>query len=293
MISEESLEQNMGRIEEIILRHSQRGMLTLRKELDPEYCTRAAEAILSWKSKSASPVVYLTTGFYVAGYAETDGPVGTAMLALALSHLGFEPVILTDKFCEGFFEPLGLQTRYLRIHAGEEEMKRLIDDDRPAGMISIERCGINSRNDYENMRGISIKENTAPCDEIFRMALLRGIPTVGVGDGGNEIGMGNVQEIIAQKLSLVPCIVKCTYLVIASVSNWGAYGLCAALSVLTGRKLMQDIEWVEAFLNRTVAIGSVDGVTHERIAHVDGYDETVEKEIVTALLNVAEGSNKT
>ena len=142
------------------------------------------------------------------------------------------------------------------------------------------------------MRGISIKENTAPCDDIFKMALQRGIPTVGVGDGGNEIGMGNVQEVIAQKLSLVPCVVKCTYLVIASVSNWGAYGLCAALSVLTSQQLVQDIGWVEAFLNRTVEIGSVDGVTHERIAHVDGYDETVEREIVTALRNTVEESVK-
>ena len=282
----------MGKIEEIVLRHSQRGMLTLQKGLDPEYCTKAAEAILSWKSENGPSAIYLTTGFYVAGYAETDGPVGTAMLALALSHLGFTPVILTDKFCEGFFEPLGLQTRYLKINAGQEEMERLIDDDHPVGMISIERCGINSRNDYENMRGISIKENTAPCDDIFKMALQRGIPTVGVGDGGNEIGMGNVQEVIAQKLSLVPCVVKCTYLVIASVSNWGAYGLCAALSVLTSQQLVQDIGWVEAFLNRTVEIGSVDGVTHERIAHVDGYDETVEREIVTALRNTVEESVK-
>ena len=38
----------------------------------------------------------------------------------------------------------------------------------------------------------------------------------------------------------------------------------------------------------TVDVGSVDGVTHQRVAHVDGYEAGVETEILTALAKAAE-----
>ena len=75
----------MERIEDIILRHSQRGMTKLRPYMDADYCRLAAEEIYSWKRG----VVFLTTGFYVAGYPETDGPTGTAVLASVLRDMGF------------------------------------------------------------------------------------------------------------------------------------------------------------------------------------------------------------
>ena len=109
------------------------------------------------------------------------------------------------------------------------------------------------------------------------------IRTVGVGDGGNEIGMGNVADIIEKELSLVPCVVKVDYLVIASVSNWGAYGLAAYLSIMEGKHLMPTYVWAAQYMKETVEIGSVDGITHERVTHVDGFDESVEQEILDAL----------
>ena len=39
----------MERIEDIILRHSQRGMTKLRPYMDANYCRLAAEEIYSWK----------------------------------------------------------------------------------------------------------------------------------------------------------------------------------------------------------------------------------------------------
>ncbi len=53
--------------------------------------------------------------------------------------------------------------------------------------------------------------NTARLDYLFE----HGIPSVGIGDGGNEIGMGNLAEVI-------PGVDR---LVLASVSNWGV--LCS------------------------------------------------------------------
>ncbi len=283
--------QILEEIDEIVLRHTQRGMHILRKHQKPELCKAAAREILSWEKGN----VLLATGFYVAGYAETDGPAGTMAVAKALQALGYHPVIVTDSFCKGFFEPENIETEYLPMDADDEACLAVLKKYRPVGMISIERCGKNTENDYANMRGVSIREHTAPVDRIFELAgpdapegAVR-VPTIGVGDGGNEIGMGNLADVIQKELSLVPCRVRTDILVTASVSNWGAYGIAAALEECSGQKVYTEIDKEPAdrkvmeFIQKTVEIGSVDGVTHERIAHVDGYADGEEEEILKAL----------
>jgi len=226
--------------------------------------------------------VLLTTGFYVAGHAETDGPAGTLVLAKALAGLGFDPVVVTDGYCRGFFEPEGLETVYMDPAAGEADYRALLEERDPVGLISVERCGTNVENDYANMRGVSIRDHSARLDLLFDLARGR-IPTVGVGDGGNEIGMGNLREPIREKLSLVPCRTEVDHLVIATVSNWGAYGIAACLEKLSGRPLMLSFDAIRAFLRRTVAMGSVDGVSGVPAETVDGFALGVEEEIVESL----------
>ncbi len=129
---------------------------------------------------------------------------------------------------------------------------------------------------------MSIKAHSARLDLLFDLA--RGtIPTVGVGDGGNEIGMGNLKDPIREKLSLVPCRTTVDHLVIATVSHWGAYGLAACLAKLSGRKLLLSFDAIRAFLRRTVALGSVDGMSGKPEERVDGFDLEVEEEIVESL----------
>ena len=269
----------MEHVEDIILRHSQRGMTKLRPHMKADYCRQAAEEIYSWKRG----VVLLTTGFYVAGYPETDGPTGTAMLASVLRDMGFRPVIVTEPENAELFTIRDFEVATAEVGVDADFFRQMIFEYHPVGMISIERCGLNAQNDYANMRGISISEHNAPTDILFQIAHEYDIRTVGVGDGGNEIGMGNVADIIEKELSLVPCIVKVDYLVIASVSNWGAYGLAAYLSIMEGKHLMPAYAWAADYMKETVEIGSVDGITHERVTHVDGFEESVEQEIIDAL----------
>lgn len=267
-------------IEGIILRHSQRGMTILQKELPENYCRIAAEEILSWKRGT----VLLTTGFYVAGFAETDGPLGTVTAAKALKKLGFRPVIVTDHYCDGYFENEGIETEYMDVNAEDTAAAEILDRYQPVGLISIERCGRDRDGVYANMRGVDISTQTAPCDALFLLGRGR-IPMIGVGDGGNEIGMGKVAESVRTKLDLTPSEVKADILVIATVSNWGAYGIVAALSELTGLSLLPSFGEAERFLQMTVAMGSVDGISHEHKAFVDGFGMDTEKEILDALHN--------
>lgn len=271
-------------IEDVVLRYSERGMDDLRRYVSDNCCQKAADEILSWKKGN----VFLTTGFYVAGYAETDGPVGTVALAHALKKLGYNPIIVTDINCKNFFEMEEIETVYIDFKANAGTLRNLISKYDPKGMISIERCGKNRLSRYANMRGVNIGEHTAPIDEMFSM--YQGIiPTIGVGDGGNEIGMGKVSGVIRRKLSLESCVVSTDVLVIATVSNWGAYGIVTALGAKTGQHLMPDIQWIENYIVKTVYIGSIDGVTHTKTITVDGKDMTIEKEIVTALQKIENG----
>lgn len=266
-------------VEEIVLRHSKRGMQVLKEFLPADNAEQVAKKLMALPRGR----VLLITGFYVAGYAETDGPVGTCALAKALAGVGMEPVIVADKFCEGFFEPEGLAVEYAALDADEQALAALLDEHEPVAVISIERCGRNADGHFANMRGVVIDEFTAPLDELVTMAQSRGVYTVAVGDGGNEIGMGNLAREIRDNLALEPCVVEVDDLVIASVSNWGAYGLAAYLGRLAGAALLMDFAAVREFIARTVEIGSVDGVTREFSLSVDGFGMDVEEEILNAL----------
>jgi hypothetical protein len=249
-------------------------MDVLKKFLPEGFCCTAAEAVLALPRGT----VLLTTGFYVAGYAETDGPMGTFFLARALNQLGFHAVIVTDEICRDYFT--GVDTEYVAYDAGEEVFEELLQKHDPVCCISVERCGRNQFQDYANMRGVSIKSHTAPIDRMFQMAMEQKIMTIGVGDGGNEIGMGNLKKEIHQYLALEPCQVEVTYPVIATVSNWGAYGLIAYLSILP----KFEVFW--SYLKETVAMGSVDGILKEAVCKVDGFDRAVEEEIIESLSQI-------
>ncbi|MBE5924953.1 MAG: DUF4392 domain-containing protein [Lachnospiraceae bacterium] len=265
-------------IEDIILRYSERGMPDIRLYLSTDYCTKAAKEILSWERGN----VFLTTGFYVKGYAETDGPVGTVALAHALSKIGYDPIIITDEFCRGFFEPEDIETIYVELDNGDQHIDDLIKVYEPKGLISIERCGKNKHGKYANMRGEDIGAFTAPIDEMF-LKYQGIIPTIGVGDGGNEIGMGKIAGPVSRKLSLEPCVIPADIFVIATVSNWGAYGIVAALSKLCKQELIPGFDWVQDYIKKTVKLGSVDGVSGWHSISVDGKSMKTEHEILHAL----------
>lgn len=149
-------------------------------------------------------------------------------------------------------------------------------------LFALERCGINDHGDHQNMGGRSIRAFTAPCDLLFTLSQGR-IPSIGVGDGGNEIGMGSLADVIREKLSLRPCVVPCDYPIVATVSNWGGYGLCAALARDTGLPLLPGSDEVLRFLRHVVAVGSVDGVSCLHEPTEDGYGEETTVEILTDL----------
>ena len=266
-------------VEDIVLRYSRRGMHILREHLDENFCRLAAERMLTLKKGN----ILLTTGFYVDGHAETDGPLGTMTLANALRKVGYHPLIITALFCRGLFAMEGPDVTSMDIKDGWKEYGSLIREYDPVGMISIERCGRNTESDYVNMRGDSIKSRTARIDLLFELAMEHKIPTFGIGDGGNEIGMGNLKEVIQEELSLAPCEVTVDTLVISTVSNWGAYAVEAYMQQMKNVRLLPSYKEIKRYLETIVNMGSVDGVTGRQSASVDGFPLEVEREILESL----------
>ena len=148
--------------------------------------------------------------------------------------------------------------------------------------VSIERCGRSADGAPRNMRGLDISSYTVPLDELFTAGPWE---TIAIGDGGNEIGMGSVpRRLIAQHIDhgeTIACVTPARHLIVAGVSNWGAYALLGALAVVRpdwrGRLLACLHEELDkAILEATVNNGpAVDGVSRLRTMTVDNLDVTV------------------
>ena len=266
-------------IEDVILSHGARGMDQVRGAVPAGYCARAAKLILENKGR-----VLIGTGFPVGGSFETDGPIGAIALYRVLGRLGHEPIFVCappiSKVLAGDFRTL--EVPILSWEATRPIVESALADIQPAVIVSIERPGVAKDGRYYNMRGKDISDFLAKFDLFFELCEC---PTVAVGDGGNEIGMGKVLAELA-KLPIIPSVTPCDELVIATVSNWGVYGVIAAMS----RELHQDlfslfdpVEIVQYLVDR----GAVDGKTGAAECTEDGFPLAVGLSIIAQLRELA------
>ena len=278
-------------IEDIILDHDKRGVALLRPHMAVDFCSQAAQYIMDHPGN-----VGIVTGFYIlsAGSPETDGPAGAIAIGRALQALGRRVTYITDSYTvpvlEGLLED-GTEVvdfPIADIETSRKASSEILERLDLSLIISIERCSRTNDDAYLNMRYVDITPHTARLDYLFEA----GIPSVGIGDGGNEIGMGNLVEFIPQVETLPndPAVTKVDRLIISSVSNWGGYGLVAALSGLAGRNLLPTIEGETKVIQKSVDMGAVDGTTGERKYYVDGFTTEENGELLARLHAVVDGT---
>lgn len=262
-------------IEKLLVSRNPRNMQLANQALPPGYYLRAAQML-----KGLTGHVIIGTGFPVTGTFETDGPVGAIALYQSLAALGAKPVIacgpLLGKALAKDYRILELRAEGLagaRIEAAEQ-IKKL----KPQAIIAIERPGLTENGRYYNMRGIDISDRCFYFDAFIELARC---PTIGIGDGGNEIGMGNIVEVLAT-LDITASVTRCDELLVADVSNWAAYGIIALLSHWAQRDLLEEIAPV-AILNYLSGLGSVDGVTGANTLTEDGLDVTHGMQVIKDL----------
>ena len=231
--------------------------------------------------------IIIVTGFYIknAGAPETDGLLGAVALGRAAARVGKSVAVLTDSRC---YACLKACTRSVSgpvaVYVDNYE-KIPADVDL---LVFIERPGHAADGRYYNMNGVDISDVTAPLDKASEAALKKGIPVLGIGDGGNEAGMGLLYDALSEKLpqykpflSKVPASVCLP----VDVSNWGAYALSAVLSAFYRRWLGLDDGEEDNMLTAVLAKGAVDGVTGRADRSVDGIPLATLNEVTLGIKN--------
>jgi hypothetical protein len=249
-------------IEQLLVARNRRHMKVARAALQPGYYLRAAGLM-----RNITGTVIIGTGFPVSGTFETDGPVGAMALSHALTRLGARPVIACCAALSRALAPAYevLELTETNLDAAREAARIHLRALQPQVIVAIESPGLAADGRYYNMRGVDISADCKPFDPFVSQAEC---PTIAVGDGGNEIGMGNIANALAG-LDIIPSVTGCDELLVADVSNWGAYGILALLALWAGEDLLGSVDPV-TYLNALSSHGSVDGVTGENTLTEDG-----------------------
>ncbi|WP_394174954.1 glutamate cyclase domain-containing protein [Thalassotalea litorea] len=265
-------------IEQLLVSRDLRQMKFARQFLNPGYIHRAAKRI-----DDCAGTIVIATGFPVADTFETDGPVGALALYQCLKELGKNVVIVCGN---PLYQALQPKYRCAQIPLGfnkERQIARVVEQLAPELIIAIERPGLTEDNTYRNMRGEDISHRCARFDDFIRLAAC---PTIAIGDGGNEIGMGNIASHIAS-LDITPSVTKCDELIIADVSNWAAYGLIAFLAIWHQQSFLTRIN-TKALLMFLSLNGSVDGVTRQNQLTEDSLCFSAGEQIIKQITRLCE-----
>ncbi|WP_048159918.1 glutamate cyclase domain-containing protein [Thermococcus barophilus] len=203
---------------------------------------------------------------------ENDGPLGALALYKTVEKIGGKAEIWAHEQVKKALKPFDI-TFVEQPDVSEYSL-----------LISVETVGRAKDGKYYSMSGFEVK-TTTPFDEIFLEAKKLGIPTIGIGDGGNEIGMGKIRHLIEKYIPLggkIASIVDTDELIVSAVSNWGAYGLVAQVSLEVGENLLEG--WDERKnLQVIVSAGLIDGIIKKPAMSVDGISVDIHEKIVELL----------
>ncbi|MEE8738203.1 MAG: glutamate cyclase domain-containing protein [Bifidobacterium sp.] len=245
---------------------------------------RAARMFAARRSRAL-----VVTGFFIpkaaVPAAESDGPVGAVELCAALRAIGGDAWLVSDSWCRPVVQASAcgsLPEDHVLIAPGGsgfdswfQKMRDFVRDNRVDTVIFIERVGPSRDGSPRNMRGIDILEWTAPLSRLSHL----GLHTIGIGDGGNEIGMGRIApyaiEGIVRHGERIACTVATQELIVSGTSNWGGHALVCALYAMGCRQTEPLLEesWHRDVLARIAGAGGLDGVTLRNTPTVDGLSE--------------------
>ena len=289
----------------------------LRKKYGKSPLTYAGEKSKEYVKKG--DIVAITTGFIVStmDVIESDGPVGAATLARAISiGLGATPVMIVEESHVESMKPIcmaaglkiypvenvkssphriavtGFPKDNAKAKAAAEEIMRTLN---PSALISVECSDHNSKGVYHRANGTDTSAHQAKFSALYDLAYHSNVFTLGIGDFGNEIGMANLSEAITRLLpSHANCKCGCgggivgttkTHAtIIANISNWGAYGLEAALALqLRNSEIMHDTPTETRVLEETARAGYVDPVIGFVEPSADGASLEITRDLVHLL----------
>ncbi|MCG5472071.1 DUF4392 domain-containing protein [Micromonospora sp. LAH09] len=295
------IEQTIAELERVAAREVGRGSEALAEP--------AAGGLLAAARSLATagaPDAAVFTGFFIPGAeppaAETDGPLGAVQIAAALRLLGGRCRLVTDEPCAPVLQAAvaaaapGLPVDVAPLRGYEEwAAARLPEYGRLTHLIACERVGPGVDGRPRNMRGEDIGAHTAPLDRLYTSGSAY---RIGIGDGGNELGMGLLPADLVGRVvasgERIRCVVGADALLVGGTSNWAAAALVGALSLLSpdvpSLRALLEPAWSYDLLTAIVRAGAVDGVRRRPTVSVDGLDWPAYAEPLTLIAELVRNS---
>ena len=287
--------EKISQIEEIIFQDpGNRGITSL---FQPNSLQKSSELILKTPKSKKS---FILTGFCcLSSSSETDGPLGSSLINSILNNLGFNTSLLTDRFSEKVVKASSKSDKIIIENSYENFLEKNNESD-ISFIISCERPGRSLKNkDYRTMKAKNISNQNCNLDLLFPGENeKKNYLTIGIGDGGNECGTGNIYKEVQKKINYGHEICTdrfCDVLIMSGVSNWGALGLSASLVILNADKknmeyFIDECYYQRELLEKMIDAGSYDGVSGKGELSVDGMEfDNEHLEVIEKIVDIVKG----
>lgn len=168
----------------------------------------------------------------------------------------------------------------------------LLDRYPPKAVIACEKLGPNVYGEYAALDGQFPPTTVDHVSvHLFQDAARRGITTIGIGDAGNEVGLGVIEDVANLYNGPTPLrqggystSIRSDVAVVATCSNWGAYAVSACISFLVkDLSAMLDAEMEGRVLAACAAKGAIDFIAGVPANRADGHAVDISQAIVTLL----------
>lgn len=317
----------IGELAQLGTTGEQRGIAVLSTAVDTgaqleASASRLGSVVLRNAEKApgeAKESVGILTGFQVINKetrlpmgGENDGPAGAVVMAKNLVDSGTPVSLITDTGSRqslmeslvgaGLARPGQEAGTYalrdgVKVHVANtatetmegytSRIKDALAGDNTTTLVSIERPSPNLESKLHNMGGQDITPHNADLSGLMTKEGNYQPYTIGIGDGGNELGLGSLHgDITGLRLPNLERVVKngeqiassprfpADAVVLNSVSNNGGVSLSMATRAATGaRGFESDVATYDRVIRHLHDKGiSIDGVEQKNLLSVDGRD---------------------
>jgi hypothetical protein len=166
-------------------------------------------------------------------------------------------------------------------------------------MVSIEKPAPNFNGTTHTGPGLDVTDVVGKVELYIDEAKRRGVLTIGIGDGGNEIGMGTIFDAVRENVPYadkcrcgcgqgMAAVTKTDILLPCVVSNWGAQAICAAMAMQElNPELLHPAELEDELMRACLNAGLVDGATGAGDWTVDSFSYTSCRAILVLMNELA------